>query len=269
MHGIAYDPVHDEVVVPVALAAAVLVFRGGANGNEAPIRVIQGPHTKFNRPHTVSVDPQNGEIIVGDRSGRNILVYGRDANGDVPPLRVIEGPKTGLLDIVGVAVDPIRNLLVASSISQIGGKTGIFVFNRTDNGDVPPRAVISGPGTGLLRPWQIAIDPERGKIFVAAVNNDYHAPYRLDKPREGYLAPEEVPPSPWGTDRIGFVGVWKITDDGDVPPEAIIRGPTSGLIHPAGVGINPKNGELFATDSVRNGLLMFLMPELFSRPGAQ
>jgi hypothetical protein len=26
MHGIAYDPVHDETVVPVNLAGAVLVF---------------------------------------------------------------------------------------------------------------------------------------------------------------------------------------------------------------------------------------------------
>ena len=42
MHGIAYDATHDEVVVPVALADAVLVFRGGADGSEAPIRVIQG-----------------------------------------------------------------------------------------------------------------------------------------------------------------------------------------------------------------------------------
>jgi DNA-binding beta-propeller fold protein YncE len=266
MHGIAYDAVHDEVIVPVALAAAVLVFRGGANGDEAPVRVIQGPHTKLNRPHTVAVDSRNGEIIVGDRSGRNILVYRRDAHGDVPPLRVIGGPKSGLLDINGVAVDPVRNLLLAASSSQIGGQTGIFIFNRTDNGDVTPRAIIAGPKTGILRPWQIAVDPERGRIYVAAVNNDYHAPYRLDQPREGFQAPEDVPPSPWASDQVGFIGVWRITDNGDVPPEAIIKGPASSLIHPAGVGINPKEGEVYATDSNRNGLFMYLLKELFVGP---
>ncbi len=65
MHGIAYDATHDEVVVPVALADAVLVFRGGADGSEAPIRVIQGTNTKMIRPHTVTVDERNNEIIVG------------------------------------------------------------------------------------------------------------------------------------------------------------------------------------------------------------
>lgn len=263
MHGIAYNPVHDEIVVPVALAAAVLVFRGGAIGDEAPIRVIQGLHTRLIRPHTVAVDTQNGEIIVGDRSGRNLLVYRRDASGDVAPIRVIEGSKTGLLDIVGVGVDPARNLIIASSISRVGGTTGVFIFNRTDNGDIAPRAIISGPRTGVLRPWQIAVDPARGKIFVAALNNDYYPPYRLDQLREGFIPSEEVR-SPWSSERIGFVGVWDVTDHGDVPPKAIIKGPTSGLIHPAGVGINPKDGEIMTTDSVRNGLFTFLMPELFS-----
>ncbi len=30
MHGIAYDVVHDEIIVPVHLAGAVLIFRGAA-----------------------------------------------------------------------------------------------------------------------------------------------------------------------------------------------------------------------------------------------
>ena len=66
MHGIAYEAKHDEIVVPVALAAAVLVFRGGAAGAESPIRVIQGPHTQLVRPHTVAVDEQNGEAVAFD-----------------------------------------------------------------------------------------------------------------------------------------------------------------------------------------------------------
>src|SRR5712692_7503910 len=100
MHGIAYDATHDEVVVPVALAAAVLTFRGGATGAEAPIRVIQGPKTELIRPHTLAVDEPNGEIIVADTSSRSLLVFARDANGDVPPKRVIQGPHTRLLLIV-------------------------------------------------------------------------------------------------------------------------------------------------------------------------
>jgi len=42
IRGLAYDPVHDEIVVPNALADAILVFRGDAIGAVAPIRIIQG-----------------------------------------------------------------------------------------------------------------------------------------------------------------------------------------------------------------------------------
>jgi len=264
MHGIAYDAAHDEIIVPVALAAAVLVFRGDASGAASPARVIQGPNTQLIRPHTVGVDEKNGEIIVGDRSGSSVLVFRRDANGDTPPARVIQGEETGLLDVVGAAVDHVRDKMVVASISRVGGKTGIFIFNRTDTGNVAPRAVISGPRTGIIRPWQLGLDSDRGKIFVAAINNDYLPPYQLEKIREG-LKPDVDIPSPWSGENLGFIGVWDVNDNGDVPPHMIIKGPASLLVHPGGVAINARDGEVYATDSVRNGLLTFLVPEFFER----
>ena len=263
MHGIVYDATHDEIVVPVALADAVLTFRGGADGSEAPIRVIQGPKTKMIRPHTVAVDEQNNEIIVGDSSGRSVLVYDRNANGDVPPKRVIEGPHTGLLFIVGVAVDPVHDRIAAASAASVpGSRTGLFIFGRTDQGDVAPRAVIAGPHTGIVRPWQLASDPAQGKLFVAAINNVSYPPYELEKPRADL--PHDVRlPSPWSSGSLGFIGVWDIHDDGDMPPRAVIKGDNTFLVHPAGVAINPKSGEVYATDSVRNGLFTFLVPSLF------
>ncbi|MGH9356034.1 MAG: hypothetical protein ACRD10_07885, partial [Terriglobia bacterium] len=265
MHGIAYDAVHDEIIVPVALAGAILVFRGGASGDEPPIQVIQGPHTQLDRPHTVAVDPLHGEIMVGDRSGRGVLVFPLRANGDVAPIRTISGDKTGLVDITGVGVDPIHNLIVVSSSSEIeGGKTGLFIFNRMANGNVTPKAVIAGPKTGIIRPWQLAIDSAQGKIFAALVNNLYFAPYTLAKPRTG-LNPNVQIPMGWAENNggPGFIGVWKITDNGDVPPRAVIKGMATYLVHPAGVAIDPSEGEVFATDSVRNGLFTFRVPQFF------
>jgi NHL repeat len=61
----------------------------------------------------------------------------------------------------------------------------------------------------------------------------------------------------------GFVGVWNIRDRGDAPPHAIIKGPYSQLLHPTGLALNVKNGELYVTDSIRNGLFTYLVPELF------
>ena len=264
MHGLAYDATHDEVIVPVALGAAVLTFRGGAHGEEPPIRSIQGPNTHLVRPHTLAVDEKNGEIIVADTSSRSLLVFARDADGDAAPKRIIAGPKTGLLFIVGVAVDPVHDRIIAASASSVkGGTTGLFIFNRTDQGDIAPRGVIAGPRTGIVRPWQLAVDSERGNVFVAAINNENHPPYALEMPRKD-LPPETDLPSPWNTGAPGFVAMWNVDDNGDLPPRAIIKGAGSYLVHPAGVAVDPLAGEIFVTDGVRNGLFTFLAPKFFS-----
>ena len=263
MHGIVFDSIHDEIIVPVALAGAVLVFKGDARGETAPIRVIQGPKTQMIRPHTVTVDPVNNEIIVGDRSARALMVYSRTANGDVAPLRVIQGDKTQLLDLVGVAVDYKRNVLIASNTDRVSDRTGLFFYNRTDNGNVAPIRFVGGPKSGIIRTWQIEANSDLGKVYVAAINNDYLAPYRLEKARDG-LDPNIDIPGPWNTDKhVGFIGVWDTLDNGDVPPQTQIKGYSTLVAHPGGVAINVKDSEIYVTDSVRNGLLAFLIPEAF------
>ena len=129
VHGIAYDAVHDEIVVPNPLASAILVFRGGANGSEKPIRVIQGPHTCLINPHSVNIDPAHDEILIGELSAKSVLVFPRDAEGDVAPRRKIHGPKTNLGHIVGLAVDPDTDLLAVASSEEI------LLFDRTAGHD--------------------------------------------------------------------------------------------------------------------------------------
>ena len=263
-HGIAYDTTHDEIVAPNPLAAAIVIFRGGADGEEAPIRTIQGAHTGLSRPETVALDEKNNELFVGDPGDRRVLVFARDADGDARPLRTIQGPKTRLLQVVGIAVDPIRDLLVVSSYSRLaGGTTGLLIFGRTDQGDVAPKRVIAGPKTGITRLRQIALDPATGNIFVAAINNEYLPPYDVDKPRAGIPRDADLP-SPWSTGSEGFIGIWNDeTDDGDVAPRSLIKGRSTGIVHPAGVTFNAKDGEVIAPDAVWNGLFTFLKPELF------
>src|SRR5262245_16811631 len=268
-HGIAYGATNDEIIAPNPLAAAVVIFRGGAIGEEAPVRTIQGARTGLSRPETVAVDEKNNEIIVGDPGDRRILVYRRTADGDAAPIRTIQGAKTKLLQVVGVSVDPVRDLLVVSTYSRLpGGITGLLIFGRTDPGDVAPKRGSRGPKPGITRLRQIGLDPETGKIYVAAINNEYLPPYSIDKPREG-LPPDVDLPSPWNTGSEGFIGVWDdMLDDGDVPPRSVIKGRSTGIVHPAGVTFNAKDGEVIAPDAVWNGLFTFLKPELFKGTAA-
>jgi hypothetical protein len=242
MHGLFYDAAHDELVVPVALAGAILTFRGGANGAEAPIRVLQGPRTRIMRPDTVYLDTKNDELYAPSADG-GLLVFPRTASGDVPPKRVLAGPRTklsspDLFGIYGVAVDPVRNLVaVANRYAELqdkdGEKDGVLIFDRLASGDVPPRAIIRGKNTRITRLRQIEVDPERGLLFVAS---------RGDREGEGIL------------------GVWNITDNGDVPPKFVISTAASG------VAINPRHAEVYTVSGRTNDLRTYIIPELFKGP---
>ena len=249
MHDIRYDAVHDEMIVPVPYAQAILTFRGGADGQEAPIRAIQGPKTG-EIGSRVDVDPIHNEIFT--YTNNSILVYPREANGDVAPIRVIKGPDTQLKRVYGIAVDPINNVLVIGLNSNFGTteplvsedskeKGAILVFNRTDSGNVKPRAVIRGPKSEIIRINQMQVYPQR-RLIVAAM------PGIIDD-----MEPKGA-----------FLGVWSIDDNGDIAPRwKIPVGERTKLKKPFGVVLDPKHKEVIISDMRNQGILVFSMPEIF------
>jgi DNA-binding beta-propeller fold protein YncE len=252
VHGIAYDPVKDEIFVPNALADAVLVFRGSANGDEPPIRMIQGPCTGMVNPHAISLDLDHREILIASLSARAIAVFPMDAKGNATPVRYIKGPKTRLGHIVGMGVDPATNLLAVANSEEI------LIFHRTDTGDIAPAGEIKGERTGIGdEPWELQM--HKGRIFLATSNHLHLNLYTGVTLKDGY---NEPPEDPWLNPELGFIGVWNIKDRGDVPPHAIIKGAFSQIVHPTGLALNPKDGEVYVTDSIRNGLFTYLVPEL-------
>lgn len=289
MHGIAYDEVHDEILIPVALSGAVLVFRGGAMGEEPPVRVIQGQRTQLVRPHTIAVDPVNGEIIVGDPSNRSITIFDRKANGNVAPIRMLRGPKTSIHTVVGVGVDPQRGLIFGASRSIGEVDSGILMFRRGDTGNVEPLRKITGPRTGALgRFRQLAVDSQRGRVYLAVqafrkqqttptksadLYNDPKALAELQR----RAAEEESGERERSDDRrrdagarslitIGFIGGWDMNDAGDVPPRWLIRGPATKSSGFAGVALNPVHGEIYGVGAGFNGFLSYFVPQFFQPP---
>ncbi|MBI2815411.1 MAG: hypothetical protein HYX72_00580 [Acidobacteria bacterium] len=248
MHDIRYDAAHDEFVVTNPFAQAVLTFAGDVNGDAAPKRIIQGPKTQLSGSDRLDVDPVHNEIIVP--MGDSIGVYSREANGDVAPLRMIKGPDTMLRQATSAVVDPVNNLLVVglNSGTNFGeSKEGevpngaILIFNRTDNGNVKPRAVIKGPKSGITRINQIALNPAR-KLIVAT----QPGPIQDMEPKNAY------------------VGIWNMDDNGDVPPRwRINANAKSEMKKPRGVVLNPKHKELIIADMRLNAVLTYYFPEIF------
>jgi hypothetical protein len=260
----------------VALSGAVLVFKGGATGDEPPLRVIQGSKTGMIRPQTVEVDPVHNEIVAADSSSRAILIYDRNANGDVEPLRKIGGSKTLFRDIIGIAIDPVRNLIYASTRST-DGFSGILTFDRMANGDVAPIRKIGGPMTGALgRFRQLKVDSERGMVYLAVQDSRPMAPTpqkaadlytneaSLKKLRSLDNRDDDEPRDAFGT--AGFIAAWRAEDDGNVPPRFIVRGPSVGAAGFAGVAFDARRGEVYGVSGELNGYVAWIIPEFFNKP---
>ena len=243
-HQIAMDPVHDEIVTTNPFAEAILFFRGAAKGEEPPIRTIQGPDTKLMHigVDNISVDAVNGEVLTANQLTDTVLVFSRLSSGNVPPIRMIHGPKTRLNGPRRAEVDPINNVIV---VAQMGDPKGILIFNRTDDGDVAPKAIISGPKTGMEGEGvkRHALYPAGKEIFALV------RPARIDGKREG----------------VGFIGVWKYTDNGNVPPYAMLRASALTKIENAGgIALNPKTKEIYVdSGATPSSLLTFDLPEMF------
>ena len=235
MHSIAYDPVHDEFTVPQPFSQALLTFRGGANGEEAPIRVIQGPRTQLEDPQRLDVDSVNNEIVVP--LGESIVVFPHGQTGDVPPKRILKGPDT-TLGAEAVGVDAVHNLLVVAGV----GKDGLFfrIFDRTAQGNTKPLRLIGGKNSRFSRlGGPFAVYAPKGWI-LATVRGP------------GLLASDQA-----------FLGIWSVEDNGDVPPRWTVGGPNGVFRMPRGVTVDAKNKSIIASDKRLNSVLTFYFPEMF------
>jgi len=148
MHAIHYNEVRDEIVVPNQFAQAILTFRGSADGEEPPIRVIQGDRTQLEGSSGVVIDTKHNEIITERQ------VFPIDADGNVPPSRTLKYSVA--------AVDMDNDLYISTRRGRAG--TQLRIFDRNSDSDQPLR-VISGPKTMLVNPKNIQV--QNGWIVVA------------------------------------------------------------------------------------------------------
>ncbi len=230
----------DEIVVPNPFAEAILVYRGGANGEEPPVRIIQGPKTMIGYTDNVATDSTHGEIFSAQFRSDAVLVFDTAANGNVPPKRILRGPKTKLDRPFRVDVDPINNLLAVTTMQ------GLWIFNRTDNGDVAPRAIIAGPKTGIGGENSLIMKPlfypKGRKIFIAGGTT-------YGRGDDGLVG--------------GRISIWKYEDNGDIAPWAVL--PASPVTQFRGtngsMAIDPENKELIIVTA--GAIHVYYLPEVF------
>ncbi|MBI2818512.1 MAG: hypothetical protein HYX73_00905 [Acidobacteria bacterium] len=226
--GIAVDEEANEMFLTTQHPARVVVYRKDAQGQEKPLRIIEGTRTGLEDAHGISLDTKNGWIFVSNQghfgnpkvagSGRNdppsITVYPLKGSGDIPPIRTIEGPKTQLNWPGHLFVDEEHGeIYVANDAAH-----SILVFRTTDSGDVAPSRAIRGAKTQLRSPTGIFLDKQNDELWVSNMGNHRATVY----PR---------------------------TANGDVPPKRVIRSAPEGkraqmIGNPGGVAYDSKRNEI-------------------------
>lgn len=215
--GIVVDESREEMYLTVQHTNSVVVYRKMAEGEEKPLRTIQGPATQMEDPHGIALDPKNGLIFVSNHgnardfgsdgaawyrgdaasaaasnavvsgSGRfdppSITVYRIDAQGNASPLRIIEGQQTRLNWPSSLYYDPDHGeLLVANDADD-----SILVFSGTANGNAAPVRVIKGARTGIKNPTGIFADTKNQEIVVSNMGN--HSATVFAREANGNVAP--------------------------------------------------------------------------------
>ena len=146
---------------------SITVYRLNAHGDEAPLRIIQGPKTGLDWPGAMSLDENNGDLYVANDMGQDLIVFHTGDQGDVAPSRMIKGPRTGLSYPVGVFADSKNHEVWATNI----GNSTATVYPILANGDVAPLRVIRSAEEGKQslrfgKTQALAYDSTREQILV-------------------------------------------------------------------------------------------------------
>jgi DNA-binding beta-propeller fold protein YncE len=247
--GLYIDPNNGDIyAVNNDTVDTLVIFSRDQKGNVPPKRELITPHGTFG----IAVDEGAQELFMTVQHENLVIVYPKNAQGKDAPLRYIQGGKTMLADPHGMAIDLKRQLIFvanhggyhekipgaepALSFAGAGGRDvpnwpdggqkpgsgrnfppSITVYPLKARGDVAPVAVIQGSKTRLNWPTGLAVDEEKGELYVA-------------------------------NDMDDSIAVFDMTANGDVAPKRMIRGPKSLVKNPTGVWLDHKNKEVWSAN---------------------
>jgi hypothetical protein len=63
--------------------------------------------------------------------------------------------------------------------------------------------------------------------------------------------------------QAGYIGVWSIDDNGEVPPRFTVGGPKGMLKKPRGLDIDPVHSAVIVSDKELNAVLTYEVPQVF------
>ncbi len=209
--GIAADEVAQELFLATQWPAAVFVYRKGAEGREAPLRILEGKNTQLSGSMGIALDTKNQELYVAN--------WGSTSD-------VKEGMSYSDLPVYGEGIyrswenaDQLQQFFRRRMVPGSGRITppAILVFDLKAKGNVAPKRIIQGSNTQLDWPQHMFMDMDRREVYVA--NSMDNA-----------------------------LLVFRGTDSGNAAPLRVIKGPKTEINTPLGVFFDAKNQEVIVSN---------------------
>jgi DNA-binding beta-propeller fold protein YncE len=233
--GMVVDEVHGEALFTVQHDSAIVTYKRNADGEDSPIRMMQGDRTGIQDPHGMALDPKDDVIFVANFGS----THGVD--GSVKPREGV--PSAG--NHLGKHNWPLGREFAIPGSGTIN-EPSIIVHRRDASGNVAPLRTIKGPKTQLNWPTGLAFDPQARELFVA--NDAAQSVLVFDAAASGDVAPKRVIKGPktklanptgifadvknrelWITNFGGHSAtVYDLAASGDVAPKRLIRNAPEG-----------------------------------------
>src|ERR1051326_1506910 len=175
--GVALDLKHDEVAVTVQQINKVLVYRRLAEGDEKPLRVIQGKDTGLADPHGIYIDVDNDEIVVANHDSYHEESLSQEQSTTVQA-ELARGNATLSVPVQRVQPRASQGKFVEPSIT---------IYSRTAKDNAAPVRVIRGPKTELILPMKVYVDTVHNEVFVA--NSGSNSILVFNRTASGDVAP--------------------------------------------------------------------------------
>jgi hypothetical protein len=228
--GLVVDEAHGEALFTVQHDSALVTYRRNADGEDSPIRLLQGKRTGIQDPHGIALDPRDDVVFITNFGSTHDVDYTSNPREGVPTADNREGKRNWPLG---------REFAVPGSGTI--NEPSIIVHRRSASGNVPPLRIIKGPRTQLDWAAGLAFDPQARELFVA--NDASHSVLVFDAAASGNVAPKRVIKGPktklanptglfadvknrelWVTNFGGHSAtVYDLSASGDVAPKRIIR----------------------------------------------
>src|SRR5437762_12697776 len=155
--GVSFDNKHDEIYITTEHANRISVYSRKADGDDDPLRIIQGPNTSLADPHGIYVDADRNESLVTNhgnwrktRTGEAFALHGDSKFAFMRGSFSHPGPVEPLGRSSGKFMPPT-----------------IMVFSRTADGDAGPLETVQAARTRLSIAVGISRDPEAGDDVVS------------------------------------------------------------------------------------------------------